>query len=318
MAAKKLRLGTRRSPLARQQAESARQALLAHHPELTPEQVALVEITTTGDKRRDRPLHELGGKALFTKELEEALYDGRVDMAVHSAKDVPTETPGDLRLAGYLPRASAFDAFICPSAAHPRDLPRGAMVGTSSVRRRAQLLYQRPDLIIAPIRGNVGTRLRKLADGEMAATILAQAGLARTGQGDKASAVLDTATLVPACGQGAVVLQVRAEDDEATGLAQTIDHQPTSTCVETERAMLAALGGTCQTPIGALAQMDAAGQVTLDGLVVRPDGTECHQDRVTAPTPAARAAGYRLGQALRARCAPDFFDDPMASDAADG
>lgn len=244
------RIGTRGSPLALVQANMVRSALIAAHG-WTDEAVEIVPIKTTGDRVQDRALAEIGGKALWTKELDRALHDGDIDCAVHSMKDVETIRPTSLRIAAMLPRADVRDKLI--GAESIAALPKGARVGTSSPRRAAQLLHLRPDLHILLFRGNVATRLAKLEAGEADATLLAAAGLDRLGQSDIGHAIDD---LLPAPAQGAVGIEVRAEDKEACRIVDAIDHKPTWRCVMAERALLAALGADCHSPVAALARLE--------------------------------------------------------------
>lgn len=300
-----LRIGTRGSPLALIQAEEVRTRLAEIAPDRT---VEIVHIRTTGDRVRDRLLAEIGGKGLFTKEIEQALFDRTIDLAVHSMKDVETFLPDGLCIAAVLPREDPRDALICATAESLAGIPPGAAVGTASIRRQAQILHRRPDLKVVPFRGNVETRLRKLADGEAAATLLAVAGLRRLGLTGAAAGVLEPEELLPAAAQGAIGLETRADDTVTRDLVAAIDHPDSALCIGVERAMLAALDGSCLTPIGALATVDPAnGLVTLDGLVARPDGTELHRQRRQAAAADALAMGTELGAALRARMGPDFF-----------
>ncbi len=300
-----LRIGTRGSPLALIQAEEVRARLAEIAPDRT---VEIVHIRTTGDRVRDRLLAEIGGKGLFTKEIEQALFDRTIDLAVHSMKDVETFLPDGLCIAAVLPREDPRDALICATAETLAGIPPGAAVGTASIRRQAQILHRRPDLKVVPFRGNVETRLRKLADGEAAATLLAVAGLRRLGLTGAAAGVLEPEELLPAAAQGAIGLETRADDTVTRDLAAAIDDPDSALCIGVERAMLAALDGSCRTPIGALAGVDpVSGMVTLDGLVARPDGTELHRQRRQAVAADALAMGTELGAALRARMGPDFF-----------
>ena len=270
-------------------------------------EVEVVVIKTTGDRIQDRPLAEIGGKGLFTKELEEALHDGRIDMAVHSMKDMETRLPDGLVVGAILPRADVRDVLF--GAVSLSALPRGAVVGTAALRRAAQVLAARPDLEVVPLRGNVGTRLRKLAAGEVAATLLARAGLVRLGiegeaGGDDAlrrpeQAVLETTEMLPAVAQGAVGLEVRADDADLLALLRHVDHAQSHLCVRTERAMLAALDGSCRTPIAGLATLEG-GRLTLDGLLARPDGTDLRRARLDGPADAPEALGREVAAMLRA------------------
>ena len=298
-----LKIGTRGSPLALAQAELTRAALVAALPMLAQEQrVEVVVIRTTGDRVQDRPLAEIGGKGLFTKELEEALFDGRIDMAVHSMKDMETSLPEGLVVGAVLPRADVRDVLF--GATSLATLPEGALVGTAALRRAAQILAARPDLRVVPLRGNVGTRLRKLGDGEVAATLLARAGLDRlgieasvAGQG-VGHAVLEPDAMLPAVAQGAVGLEVRADDAELLALLRRVDDGASHLCVRTERAMLAALDGSCRTPIAGLATLDGDG-LTLEGLLAEPDGTDLRRTRRSGPATEPERLGHAVAAALR-------------------
>lgn len=300
-----LRIGTRGSPLAVIQAETVGARLEQANPGLTVEYVI---IRTSGDRIQDRRLAEIGGKGLFCKEIEEALFADTIDLAVHSMKDVETELPPGLCIAAYLPREDPRDGFLSPQAGSLADLPSGARIGTSSVRRQAQILHRRPDLEIVPFRGNVETRMRKLQAGEADATLLAVAGLNRLGKADALTAVIAVDELVPAAGQGAVGIEVREKDAPLRALLGTINDTKTETCVVAERAMLAALDGSCRTPIGALAEWGADGAtVMLQGLVARPDGSALHRLSDHADAADAPALGTQVGRALRAEIGEDFF-----------
>ncbi len=303
-----IRIGTRGSALARAQAETAR-SLLCEVCGLPPEGAELVVIRTTGDARRDRPLADIGGKGLFTKEIEEALSAGAIDVAIHSMKDMPTVLPEGLMVAALLPREDARDAFLSPHVKTPGALPRGATVGTSSLRRRAQLLHQRPDLNIVPYRGNVDTRLKKLGRGEVDATLLAQAGLNRLGLGDRASTVLEPEEMLPAIAQGAIAIECRAADKRQRERLAVLDDADTAVCVAAERAFLAALDGSCRTPIAALAQMQTD-ELWLRGSLIRPDGGERHDGERRGRRADAEVMGHDLGAELGARSGPGFFDVP--------
>ena len=306
-----LRIGSRGSPLARVQAETVRDALAAAHPDLAaPGALAIEIITTTGDKRRDRALADIGGKGLFTKEIEEALTAGAIDLAVHSMKDVPTWLPEGLVIPCLLPREDPRDVLIAGGADSIAALAQGAVVGTASPRRQAQLLARRPDLRVVLFRGNVHTRLRKLEAGEVDATLLALAGLRRLGLADEiACAVLDPTEMLPAAAQGAIGIECRASDSRTHDLLTAINDPPTEVAIAAERALLAALDGSCRTPIGALAEPAGDGEIRLRGLIVRPDGTESHETERRGPAAEAAALGRDAGDELRAAAGPGFFDD---------
>lgn len=300
-----LKIGTRGSPLALAQANEVRDRLLAHHDGLA---VEIVIIKTTGDVVQDRRLSEIGGKGLFTKEIQEALLDGRIDLAVHSMKDVETWLPEGTAIAAMLPREDPRDAFISHKAPGLDALPTGAVVGTSSLRRQAQIMYRRPDLRIETLRGNVQTRLRRLQEGHFDATLLALAGLRRLGQEDVATAPMDPAVMLPAVAQGAIGLEVRRDDDRIRGIVAPLDDAQTTLRVEAERALLAALDGSCHTPIGGLATLDEEGaRLTLTGLVAQPDGSVLHRFARNGAAHDGLAMGADLGAELRAMMPPDFF-----------
>jgi len=303
-----VRIGTRGSPLARKQTWLVCRALGEADPELAaPGALEVVVIRTTGDLVVDRPLAELGGKGLFCKELEAALLDRRIDLAVHSMKDLPTWLPAGLAIGAMLPRADPRDVLIARAGpCRIDDLPKAAVVGTVSLRRRAQLLARRPDLRMTTLRGNLDTRLRKLEAGEVDATLLARAGLDRLGLEPAGGTVLEIDEMLPAVGQGAVGVECRADDPVRT-LLQAIDHAPTSLCVAAERAMLTVLDGSCHTPIAGHAVLEQD-RMRLCGLVARPDGRETHTDVQVAAAVDGERLGRELGHELRARAGPGFFD----------
>jgi hydroxymethylbilane synthase len=301
----KLRIGTRGSPLALIQAEAVGGALMRAHAAL---EIDYCVVRTSGDRIQDRPLAEVGGKGLFTKEIEQALFDKQIDLAVHSMKDVETFLPDGLSIVAMLPREDPRDVLLSANGESLDALPRGARIGTSSVRRQAQLLNRRPDLRVVPFRGNVQTRLRKLEAGEADATLLAAAGLKRLAQLGLMTQMLDVDVILPSAGQGAIGVEARTADTATLSLLDAINHRDTEICVSAERAMLAALDGSCRTPIGALAELDAAGRtLRLRGLVARPDGTELHRRERTAAAGDAIAMAADLGAELRALMAADFF-----------
>jgi hydroxymethylbilane synthase len=289
-----LRIGTRGSQLALTQTGMVADAIAAATPSVTCE---LVRITTTGDVRRTESLPDIGGKGLFTQELETALLAGEIDLAVHSLKDLPVELPAGLCLGAVPERAPAADALISASGAPLADLPAGAVVGTSSPRRAAQLLHARPDLSIAPIRGNLDTRLRKLSDGNYDAIVLAMAGLVRLGMADRVTQVLPWDVMLPAPGQGALGLESRADDARVADLLAPIHHASTARCVAAERGVLEALGGGCSLPFGAIAEQAGDG-LRLRAILFGPDG---RPPRRAEATDTDRAA---LAQAVAADLAP--------------
>lgn len=289
-----LRIGTRGSPLALAQAYEARDRLLAAHPDLT---VEIVEIKTTGDRIQDRPLSEIGGKGLFSKELDAAQLENRVDIGVHSMKDLETQIPDGIALGAFLPREDVRDALICPTASRLADLPEGSVVGTSSLRRQAQILAMRPDLTVIPFRGNVQTRLRKLAAGEADATMLAMAGLNRLNMEDIAATALEPEELLPAVAQGAIGITTRADADDILALLASLNDPETAWRVTAERAFLAELDGSCRTPIGGLAE-PKGDQVRFRGVVARPDGSGMMAVERSGPIGDAVAIATEAGQFL--------------------
>lgn len=300
-----LRIGTRGSPLALAQAHQTRDRLMAAHPHLrAPGAIEIVVIKTTGDRILDRTLAEAGGKGLFTKEIEEALAAGAVDLAVHSMKDVPTWLPDGLAVTCLLPREDPRDAFFSRDGTGLDALPAGAVVGTASLRRQAQVLARRPDLRVVPLRGNVQTRLRKLTEGAVDATLLALAGLRRLGLADRATAVLEPEVMLPAVAQGAIGIETRIGDDRVNALLAPLNCARTALCVAAERALLAVLDGSCRTPIAALARLEADGRLRLDGLVASPDGTRVHRTTRTGDPAEAVRLGRDAGAELRSALPP--------------
>lgn len=305
----RLRIGTRGSPLALAQAHEVRARLLAAHAGLEEKAVEIVVITTSGDRIQSRALREFGGKGLFTKEIEEALLDGRIDMAVHSMKDMPTELPAGLVLPCLLPREDPRDVFLSPVAASLAELPAGAVVGTASLRRQAQVRHRRPDLRVVTFRGSVNTRLRKLADGEAQATFLALAGLRRLDMSEVATCAMPVEDMLPAVAQGAIGIEIRETDEAVAAVLAPLHDDETGTCVAAERAFLAALDGSCRTPIAGLARLDGD-RLAFRGQILRPDGSESLEaSRSGGPGDAVRM-GREAGEALRAEAGPGFFDDP--------
>jgi hydroxymethylbilane synthase len=299
-----LRIGTRGSPLALAQAHETRDRLARAH-DLPPEAFEIVVITTTGDRIQDRPLKELGGKGLFTREIETALSEGSIDIAVHSMKDMPVDQPDGLILDTYLPREDVRDALL-GSATRIADLPQGATVGTSSIRRRAQLQNRRPDLNVVEFRGTVQTRLKKLADGVAQATFLASAGLNRLGM-DVGAVPLDADEMLPAVAQGAIGIERRANDTATADLLAAVHHVETGHRLAAERAFLAALDGSCQTPIAGLAELDGA-TLRLRGEVLRLDGSEAISDEISGPIAEGADMGRALAKTLLDRGGPGFLD----------
>ena len=304
---RRLRLGTRGSPLALAQSVEVQQRLMSANPTLAGDQIETVIIRTSGDRIQDRPLAEVGGKGLFAKEIEDQLISGALDFAVHSAKDLETNLPAELTIACVLPREDPRDVLLCENARSITELPRGARVGTASLRRGAQLLHRRPDLEIVTLRGNVETRLRKLRDGEVDATLLALAGLRRLDRNEDIASVIEVDELLPAVGQGAIAIECRADNLDVKALLATIDDPMSAICLAAERAMLAALDGSCRTPIGGLAKPDGDA-INLEGLVAMADGSAVHRLSRVAPVGEAQSLGARLGNELRALADPKLFE----------
>ena len=296
MAARTLKIATRKSPLALWQANFVKDRLEALYPEL---QVELVPMSTQGDKILDTPLAKVGGKGLFVKELETAMLEGRADIAVHSMKDVPVEFPEGLGLHTICEREDPRDAFVSNRFGQIDELPQGAVVGTSSLRRQCQLHAARPDLVIRDLRGNVNTRLAKLDAGEYDAIILAAAGLKRLEMAHRITAFIEPEQSLPANGQGAVGIECRLDDHELHALLAPLEHPETRIRVLTERAMNRALQGGCQVPIGAYALVQGE-EVWLRGLVGSPDGSRVIRDEIRGPLADGEALGHTLAQRLLA------------------
>jgi hydroxymethylbilane synthase len=304
--AQPLKIGTRGSPLALAQAHETRARLMAAF-DLPEAAFEVVVVTTTGDRVQDRPLKEIGGKGLFTREIEDMMLDGTLDIAVHSMKDMPVEQPDGLMLDCYLPREDPRDAFVSRGVARLADLAPGQVVGTSSLRRRAQLLHRRPDLKVVEFRGNVQTRLRKLDDGVADCTFLAMAGLNRLGMAHVAQSGIAPEDMLPAVAQGAIGIERRMTDTRAEALLQAIHDVPTGHRLAAERAYLAALDGSCETPIAGLALLDG-NEIWLRGEILRPDGSECLADEGRAAIDDAAALGDEIARRLLARAPIGFFD----------
>jgi hydroxymethylbilane synthase len=308
--AQPLRIGTRGSPLALAQAHETRARLMSAFglPEAALE---IVVIKTTGDDASliaaDRPLKEIGNKGLFTKEIEEQLLSGGIDIAVHSMKDMPTEQPAGLLLDCYLPREDTADAFVSLAHAGIADLPEGAVVGTSSLRRKAQLLNRRPDLKVVEFRGNVQTRLKKLGDGVAEATFLAIAGLNRLGMTEVPRRAITPEEMLPAVAQGAIGIERRSDDSRTAEMLAALHHAETGQRLAAERAFLAALDGSCETPIAGLATLDG-GRLRLRGEILRSDGSEALADDVTGAVEDGPEIGRAMAARLLARAGDGFFD----------
>jgi hydroxymethylbilane synthase len=302
-----IRIGTRGSALALAQAHETRARLMAAHG-LTEGVFSIEVISTSGDRIQDRPLSEVGGKGLFTKEIEEALLAGRIDLAVHSSKDMPTHLPEGLELSAFLEREDARDAFVGRGVKSILDLPKGAKIGSSSLRRQALLKRLRPDLNIVMFRGNVPTRLRKVEEGQVDGTILAFAGLKRLGMESAVSELLPLDTFPPAPGQGAIGLETRTGDGRMAALLSPVNHRETAAALACERAFLAVLDGSCRTPIAGYAKVEG-GRISFHGMVLTPDGLAMHEHRNGGPVAEAAELGRDAGRALRAAAGPDFFTD---------
>jgi hydroxymethylbilane synthase len=300
-----LRIGSRGSPLALVQAREVA-ARIAAAESIDAEGIEIKVIRTTGDVVVDRVLADAGGKGLFTKEIEEALLDGSIDLAVHSSKDLPTILPPGLVLAGFLPREDARDAFISQKAQTLGELPPGAVIGTASPRRQALVKMLRPDAVVVMLRGNVETRLRKLEGGEIDATLLAVAGLKRLGLLAAATAILDPDQFVPAVGQGAIGLETRADDSRTRALVAAIDDADTRAALAAERAFLGVLDGSCRTPIGGHATIEG-GTLRFHGIIVKPDGSEAFTVVREGRRDSAAELGADAGRELRDRAGADFF-----------
>lgn len=303
---KTVRIGTRGSPLALAQAHEVRDRLVAAHGADIAVEVDV--ISTKGDRIIDRSLSQIGGKGLFTEEIEERLTDGRIDIAVHSSKDMPTKLPEGLHLACFLEREAPEDAFISHKVSKLSDLPEGAVMGTSSLRRRAMVLRLRPDLQIVEFRGNVQTRLRKLEEGVAEATLLAVAGLNRLGMADVAASVFDLEEFPPAPGQGAICVESRIGDARVDRLLAPLNDADTATALACERAFLDALDGSCRTPIAGHAAIGVE-QIEFHGMILSPDGKQWHACRESGRLDDAAALGRACGERLRAEAGEAFFAD---------
>jgi hydroxymethylbilane synthase len=300
-----LLIGTRGSPLALWQTRHVWTRLLEAQG-LGEGDVGLSVITTSGDRIKDKPLREFGGKGLFTKEIDEALLRGDVDLAVHSMKDLPTELPAGICVAAVLPRADVRDAFISSKAPTLAELPSGAALGTSSLRRAAQVKRRRPDLRIVDFRGNVETRLKKLGEGQADATLLALAGLERLGLASHATSILSTEEMLPAVAQGAIGVTCREDDARTRALLEPLNHAVSAAAVACERSFLDRLDGSCKTPIAGLAEIKE-GMLRFRGLILTPDGSEWYDIEVTGAAKNARDIGADAGEELLARAGPGFM-----------
>jgi hydroxymethylbilane synthase len=303
---KPYRIGTRGSPLALAQALETRDRLMAAHA-LPEDAFEIVVLSTKGDRVTDRSLADIGGKGLFTEEIEEQLSDGRLDLAVHSSKDMPTRLPDGLDLVAFLKREDVRDAFIGRTAARLEDLPLNAVVGSASLRRQALIKRLRPDLSVITFRGQVETRLRKLDEGQADATLLAHAGLKRLGNTEVITELLDAERFPPAPGQGAICIEARIGDDHISDLLAPINHVDTHVALMCERAFLGALDGSCRTPIAAHATIEN-GRLSFYGMALTPDGSVWHDIRTEGPAADAAQIGADAGADIRGRAGPAFFE----------
>ena len=303
----KLRIGTRGSPLALAQAKMVREGLCRAHG-LSEAEVSIQIISTTGDRVQDRPLSELGGKGLFTKEIEIALLRDEIDLAVHSMKDVPTVLPEGLLITNMLPREDPRDAFFSPVANSTSELPQGAIIGSASLRRAAQARALRPDLEVVNFRGNLDTRLEKLRRGDVHATFLALAGIRRLGIEEHITSIVDETEMLPAVAQGAIGIETRESDTNTRQKIASLGHEETEIAVSCERAFLATLDGSCRTPIAGLARLKN-GEISFHGLVIRADGSESLTATRQGPASDAHAMGVDAGNELLARGASVFIED---------
>ncbi len=310
MQAATIRIGTRGSPLALAQAHEVRDRLSEAHG-LPQDQITITIIKTTGDQILDRPLADIGGKGLFTKEIEDALLADEIDVAVHSMKDMQTALPDGLTIGAVLPREDVRDAFISLKYASLAELPKGTVVGTSSLRRQAQLLHGRPDLVVVGFRGNVQTRLRKLQEGVADATFLAVAGLKRLGLQDRITDAVPIDQMLPAVAQGAIGLEIRADDERTAGLIAPLNDAATKLAVTTERAFLARLEGSCRTPIAGYAQLDG-NQLHFRGQVLSPDGKKGYSVSRKGPPAGALDLGLSAADDVLSKADPAALVRPTA------
>jgi hydroxymethylbilane synthase len=306
MQTKPFRIGTRGSPLALAQAHETRARLMAAHG-LPEDMFEIVVLSTKGDRITDRSLALIGGKGLFTEEIEAQLSSGELDFAVHSSKDMPTKLPKGLYLSAFLPREDVRDAFIGRTAPRLLELPKGATVGSASLRRQALIRRLRPDLNVIVFRGQVETRLGKLAEGQADATLLAYAGLKRLGRPQVATEVLDPVAFPPAPAQGAIGIESRIGDTRIDALLSAIDDRPTRAAVSCERGFLATLDGSCRTPIAGYATVEGE-DLQFRGMILTPDGSRFHEIETSGPASNAERLGEDAGQAIRAKAGADFFE----------
>ena len=301
-----LRIGTRGSPLALAQAYETRKRLI-NALNISQDSFEIVVISTSGDRILDRPLKEVGGKGLFTKEIEQDMLDRKIDIAVHSMKDMPVEQPDGLTLGCYLPREDVRDAFVSSRYKNVNELPSGSKVGTSSLRRKAQLKFSRPDLEVVEFRGNVQTRLKKLKDGVATCTFLAMAGLNRLGLEEVAQSTMNPNEMLPAIAQGAIGIEWREEDEQISDILKKIHHEETGQRLNTERAFLAELDGSCQTPIAGLAIIEGS-SLKFTGQVLRTDGSESISETAFGDIEDGPRLGREMAQKILSQAGPEFFD----------
>ena len=301
-----LRIGTRGSPLALAQAYETRKRL-TNALNISEDSFEIVVISTSGDRILDRPLKEVGGKGLFTKEIEQDMLDRKIDTAVHSMKDMPVEQPDGLTLGCYLPREDVRDAFVSSRYKNVNELPSGSKVGTSSLRRKAQLKFSRPDLEVVEFRGNVQTRLKKLKDGVATCTFLAMAGLNRLGLEEVAQSTMNPNEMLPAIAQGAIGIEWREEDEQISDILKKIHHEETGQRLNTERAFLAELDGSCQTPIAGLAIIEGS-SLKFTGQVLRTDGSESISETAFGDIEDGPRLGREMAQKILSQAGPEFFD----------
>ncbi|GGA91805.1 porphobilinogen deaminase [Brucella endophytica] len=301
-----LKIGTRGSTLALVQAREVRRRLMEAHG-LPEDAIEIVPMSTAGDRIQDRALSEVGGKGLFTQEIEEGLAEGRIDLAVHSSKDMPTVLPEGLYLSAFLKREDPRDAFIGRAGARVSDLPMGATVGSSSLRRQALIRRLRPDIKVVNFRGNVETRLRKLDEGQADGTFLAYAALKRLGMEHVASELMDPTVFPPAPGQGAIAIESRMGDARLDALLAPLDDRDTHVALDCERAFLARLDGSCRTPIAGLATV-TGDRLSFSGMILTPDGSQAHEVKAEGAIANAAAIGRDAAERVLAQAGPDFFD----------
>ena len=302
-----IKIGTRGSMLALAQAHEVRDLMVAANG-LSSSDIEIVVISTAGDRIQNKPLSEVGGKGLFSKEIEQAIIDGRIDLGVHSSKDMATTLPDGLELSVFLPREDVRDAFLSPKATTLQDLPQGAVVGSSSMRRKALINRLRPDIKVVMFRGNLQTRLKKLAAGEVDATLLAYAGLRRLGIENEVTSLLEVNDFPPAPGQGAICIETRIGDARIKDLVMPLNDADTEATLTLERAYLKALDGSCRTPIAGIATVDGE-KISFSGMVLSDDGQEIHEKSCQGPVSDAAILGKNTGEEIRAMAGPDFFAD---------